>query len=57
MHRQACIAGAPPAWVLVIVGEERIFAGHDVSWLAGSEYNCGAGPGKVVTVPLILNLV
>ena len=47
MHRQACIAGAPPEWVVVIVGEERIFAGHDVSWLAGSEYNCGAGPGKV----------
>ena len=37
MHHQACIAGAPPAWVVVVVGEERIFAGHDVSWSAASE--------------------
>ena len=24
-------------WVVVVVGEERIFAGHDVSWSAASE--------------------
>ena len=35
MHHQACIAGAPPAWMVVVVGEERIFAGHDGSWFAG----------------------